>query len=297
MIRKSLKFAAAAFAVTLALTGCSSSDNDDAADGGSTPEKVRIGVVGSQDDQWPIFVDKAKEAGIEVELINFTEYPEPNPALSTDQLDLNQFQHLQYLADYNVAADDNLVPIGSTAIYPLGLYSSKYDSVEDIPDGEEITVPNDPTNLARALFVLQGAGLITLEEGAGSLATEIDIIEAESRVTVTPIAPAQTPSSLQSVAAAVINNDFVTDAGLNPADAIAEDDANSPAARPFINIFAAREADKDNATYLKLVEIFHDAEVEAAVVEQSGDTAVILDLSGEELTGYLTEIQDALKAN
>ncbi len=289
---KPLKFAAAALAATLALTACSSDDTD--SDGNV---QVKIGVVGEENLQWPIFVEKAKEAGIDVELINFTEYPEPNPALSSNQLDLNQFQHLQYLADYNTAADDNLTPIGASAIYPLALYSTKYDSVEDIPDGEEIAVPNDPTNLARALYVLQGAGLIKLEEDAGSLATEIDIIEAESRVKVTAIAPAQTPAALKSVAASIINNDFVTDAGLDPSDAIAQDDASSPAARPFINIWVAREEDKDNETYKKLIEISHDAEVEAALKEQSGDTAVIVDLPAEELAGYLADIESELNAD
>lgn len=288
---KSLKFAATAIVAALALTACSSSDAADSDD------PIRIGVVGEENEQWPIFVEKAKEAGIDVELVNFTAYPEPNPALSTDQLDLNQFQHLQYLADYNTAADDDLTPIGSSAIYPLALYSNEYKTAQDIPDGSEIAVPNDATNLARALYVLQDAGLITLKEGAGSLATEIDIIEDESRVTVTPIAAAQTPAALQSVAASIINNDYVTDAGLDPVDAIAQDDPSSPATRPFINIWVTRDEDKDNETLNKLVEISHDAEVEAALKSQSGNTAVIVDLPAEELAGYLADIEEELNAD
>ncbi|GHG47494.1 putative ABC-type transporter, periplasmic component [Flavimobilis marinus] len=283
--------------LALGLTACASEDETPAASGSGTSSAaeapVRIGVVNSSDEQWPIFVEKATEAGIEVELVNFTEYTQPNPALSQDQLDLNQFQHLQYLADYNVAAGDTLTPIGSTAIYPLALYSAKHDSVEAIPEGGEIAVPNDPTNLNRALFVLQSAGLVELEGGGTLQSTEIDVLPS-SKVTVTPVDAAQAAVALQSVDGAIINNDFLEDAGLAADDALAQDDPASVGARPYINIWVAREEDKDNETYLELVEISHDAEVEAALQQASGGTAVIVDEDGATLAGYLADIQAAI---
>lgn len=280
--------------LTLGLTACASDDETPAASGSAKPT-VTIGVVGSQNDQWPIFVEKAAAAGITVELQDFTEYSEPNPALTQEQIDLNQFQHLQYLADYNVNAGEDLAPIGATAVYPLGLYSTKYESAEEIPDGSEIAVPNDPTNLSRSLLVLQAVGLIELRDGGNSFSTEVDVLPG-SRVTVTPVAAAQTAIALDSVAASVINNDFIADAGLSPADALYQDDASSEIARPYINVWVARAEDKDNETYLELVELFHDAEVEAALVENSGGTAVIAEQSGAELEGYLADIQDNLRA-
>lgn len=283
--------------LALGLTACAAEDETPAASSSGTSTAadapVRIGVVNSSDDQWPIFVEKATAAGIEVELVNFTEYTQPNPALSQDQLDLNQFQHLQYLADYNVAAGDTLTPIGSTAIYPLALYSAKHDSVEAIPEGGEIAVPNDPTNLNRALFVLQSAGLVELEGGGTLQSTEIDVLPS-SKVTVTPVDAAQAAVALQSVDGAIINNDFLEDAGLAADDALAQDDPASVGARPYINIWVARAEDKDNETYLELVEISHDAEVEAALQQASGGTAVIVDEDGATLAGYLADIQAAI---
>lgn len=146
----------------LALAGCASS-----AGGAGEPElgteenPVKLGVVGASDPYWAVYEEAVEAEGIALEIVDFTEYTQPNPALSEGELDINQFQHIQYLADYNASSGDDLQPIGATAIYPLGLYSEKYDSVEDIPDGETVVVPNDATNQARGLLVLQEAGLIT----------------------------------------------------------------------------------------------------------------------------------------
>jgi len=298
MIRKTTAvIAATALLATLAACGSDSDDTKTTPAAGETTartEPVRIGVVGSQDDQWPVFEKKAEEAGIDVEIINFTAYTEPNPALSQGQLDLNQFQHLQYLADYNVASDDNLTPIGSTAIYPLALYSNEDDSGDAIPAGPEIAVPNDPTNLNRALFVLQSAGLVQLKDGGSLASTELDVLP-ESKVKVTPVDAAQAAISLQSVAGAIINNDFIADAGLKPEDAIAQDDPTSVGARPYINIWVARDEDKNDPTLLKLVEIAHDAEVEEALKAASGGSAVIVKEDGATLAGYLADIQAQIK--
>jgi len=283
--------ALAAAPLVIGLAACSSAG---AAEG---DDVVRIGVVGKSDPQWPAFEEAAAEAGIEIELVDFADYTQPNPALTEGELDLNQFQHIVYLADYNVSADADLAPIGATAIYPLGLYSLKYDSVEDIPAGETVAVPDDPSNLSRALLVLQSAGLIELEGGGSIFSTVADIDEANSTVAVTPLEASLTPTSLPDVAAAIINNDFVQDAGLTFADAIAQDDPSDPNALPYVNIFAARAEDADDETYLKLVEIFQtDPEVRAGLLEASGDTAVALTTPVDELVASLATVEDDTRA-
>ncbi len=290
-------FTAAALALPLALViaGCSSAGNADAgSDGSATEGPVRIGVVGAGDPYWDTYVEAAAAEGIEVELVDFSEYTQPNPALSAGELDLNQFQHIIYLAEHNNATGDTLTTIGSTAIYPLGLYSQKHDSVEDIPEGGVVGVPNDTTNQARGLLVLQSAGLITLEGGGSPYSTLDDIIAEESRVEVQAFNADLIPASLPDLDAGIINNDFVSDAGLTAEDAIAQDDPNDPASFGYVNIFAVRDEDKTNETLLKLVEIYQtNEEVQQGVIEASGGTAVMLVIPAEELQASLTEVQEA----
>ncbi|WP_234031185.1 MetQ/NlpA family ABC transporter substrate-binding protein [Mycetocola zhujimingii] len=291
MKKSPLKSALATLAVlpiAALLAGCAG--NAGSADGGS--ETVKIGVVGASDPYWETYVDAAADEGITVELVDFSDYNQPNPALAEGEVDLNQFQHIIYLADYNEANGQDLVPVGATAIYPLGLYSSQYDSVEDIPDDATVAVPNDPSNLSRALLVLQSADLITLSDGGSIYSTLSDIDEDKSRVTVTELDPTLTATSLPDVAAAIINNDFIVDSGLEATDAIAQDDPSDPNALPYVNIFAARAEDKDNETYQKLVEIYQDTKaVTDGVVENSGGTAVMVKTPVDELVESLESVQ------
>ena len=287
--------AASLTAFALLLTACAgpSSDapaGDASGEGGS--ETVRLGVVGASDPYWETFVDAAAEEGIEVDLVDFADYNLPNPALSAGELDLNQFQHIIYLAQHNNATGDDLQPIGATAIYPLGLYSKKHESVEDIPEGGLVAIPSDEVNRARALLVLQSAGLLTLKDGGSVVSKPDDIDESKSRVKVQELDAALTATSLDDVDAAIINNDFVADAGLSASDAIAQDDPNDPAAFPYINIFVSRAADKDNPTYLKLVEIYQNSQdVLDGVYENSGNTAVFAQTPAAELQEALATAQ------
>lgn len=300
--KKSTKVLAALAALPLlaALAGCATSTeagvgSSDA--GSAASETVKIGVVGKSDPQWPAFVDAAAAEGITVELVDFGSYDAPNPALTAGDLDLNQFQHIVYLADYNVSAGEDLAVIGSTAIYPLNLYPGKYATVKDIPAGETVAVPDDASNLARALLVLQSAKLIELKDGGSIFSGLNDIDTEKSKVKVTALEASLIPAALPDVAAAIINNDFVQDAGLTFSDAIAQDDATDPAALPYVNIFAARADDKDNATYKKLVEIFQtDKGVQAGLLKASGDTAVALQTPVADLEKSLAKVEADTKA-
>jgi D-methionine transport system substrate-binding protein len=279
-----------AIATTLGLSACGAEEITAAA--GTADDPVRIGVVNSGDDYWSTFTDLADEEGISVELVNFSDYQLPNQGLTDGDLDLNQFQHLQFLAGYNTASEQDLTPIGATAVYPLGLYSKQHGSVEDIPEGGEVAIPNDDSNQARALLVLQEAGLVALRDGGTAFSTPADVLEEESRVTVTPVDAAQTALALQDVDASIINNDFVGDAGLTSDDAIFSDDPDSDAAAPYINVWVARAVDADNEVFQQIVEIYHSPEVEKGVLEASGDTGVIKDNSAAELQEILAGIEE-----
>jgi D-methionine transport system substrate-binding protein len=300
MSRRTTSLIAALAAVPLfvALSGCATASSDAGSGGDSgSDETVKIGVVGKGDPQWAPFVEAAAEEGITVELVDFGSYEQPNPALSEGEIDLNQFQHIVYLANYNVSSGSDLQPIGSTAIYPLGLYSKKYDDVKSIPEGETVAVPDDASNQARALLVLQSAGLVELKSGGTIFSDLADVDTEKSKVKVTALEAALIPTSLPDVAAAIINNDFVEDSGLTFDDAIAQDDPEDPNALPYVNIFAARAEDADNETYLKLVEIFQTNEdVQAGLLESSGDTAVPLQTPVKDLVDSLKKVEKDTEA-
>jgi D-methionine transport system substrate-binding protein len=259
---------------------------------GQADEKVVLGTVGASDPYWQVLTDEAAKQGIDLEVKDFADYTQPNPALSEGELDINQFQHLVYLAEYNLANDDDVVPLGSTAIYPLGLYSSKVDSVEDIQDGDTVVVPDDDSNQARGLLILQSAGLISLKDGGTIYSTLADIDESASRVQVKAIKADLTPTSLPDVAAAIVNNDFVEKAGLKFEDALATDDAEDPTALPYVNVFAVRAEDRDDPTLLKLVEVYQDTQsVLDGVQDVSGGTAQLVKVPQDELQTALDKVE------
>jgi D-methionine transport system substrate-binding protein len=297
MSKKLAAAAVLALPLALLLSACAGGSSEPAASGGDAGETVRIGVVGAGDPYWETYKEAAAAEGIDVELVDFSEYTQPNPALSAGELDLNQFQHIIYLATYNVQSDDDLVPIGSTAIYPLGLYSTQYTSVDDIPAGSTVAVPNDESNQARGLLVLQSAGLVELKDGGSIFSTVADVLP-ESKVAVEALDAAFTATSLPDVAAAIINNDFVEDAGLTFEDAIATDDPSDPTAFPYINIFAAKAEDADNPTFKKLVEIFQtNQDVLDGLQKASGGTAVVVKTPVADLVTSLHDVQDDIRAN
>ncbi|MEB4616130.1 MetQ/NlpA family ABC transporter substrate-binding protein [Leucobacter sp. M11] len=258
---------------------------------------VKLGVVGASEPYWDTYVAAAAEAGIEVELVDFADYNQPNPAVTEGELDLNQFQHIVYLAEYNAASGEDLTPIGSTAIYPLGLYSEQYTDVADIPAGSTVAIPSDPSNRARALLVLQSAGLITLTGGGSIFDTPADIDAAASKVTVKELDAALIGPALPDVAAGVINNDFVAKSGLSFADAIAKDDPNDPNALPYVNIFAATADRAADPVLTKLVEIYQNSpEVLAGVAEASANTAQPLKTPVADLQASLKKVEAETKA-
>ncbi|MEV0292281.1 MetQ/NlpA family ABC transporter substrate-binding protein [Nocardia sp. NPDC050710] len=269
------------------MTACG---NDDAA---SSDRVVRIGTT-DKDKAWDVFEQKAKDKGITLRITNFSDYKQPNLALAQKQIDINLFQHLQFLGAYNVANNDTLTPIGSTYIVPLGLYSKKHKSVADIPQGGEIAIPNDPTNQARALFVLQAAGLLKLSSDTRQ-PSPADIDKGASKVKVTPVDAAQTALSLASVDGSVINNTFLERSGVDPHSALYKDDPKNPAAEPYINALVTRAEDKNNPLYLQLVEIWRDPAVQQAHSDVTKGTAAPVNRPAAELEQILARVQQTIR--
>lgn len=249
---------------------------------------VKIGVTDADQDYWPVLKKLARQHGIDLRTVNFSDYTQANPAVAQGQLDLNLFQHLVFLAGYNKQAHEDLTPIGSTYVVPLGLYSKKHTSLAQIPKGASIAIPNDATNQARALLVLQKAGLVKLKGGGSIVSTPADIDKAASKVKVTPVDASQTVTSLSSVDGAVVNNNFALDGHLDPSKALYSDNPKSATAQPYINVIVSRAADKDNPTYAEIVKLYHDPRVQRLVVAESKNTSVPVTRPAAELRRLLT---------
>ncbi|MBG6059552.1 D-methionine transport system substrate-binding protein [Cryobacterium sp. MP_M5] len=297
-MKKKLLAALAVLPLVALLAACSGGAADASGSAASGGDKVvKIGVVGASDPYWAVYTKAAAAEGIKVEIVDFAVFEQPNPALSAGELDLNQFQHIVYLADYNVSSKQDLVPIGATAIYPLGLYSTKHKKVSEIKKGDTIAVPNDASNLARALLVLQSAKLVTLKDGGTIFSTLDDIDTGKSKVTVTALEASLTATSLPDVDGAVINNDFVEKAGLKFSDALAQDDPADPNSLPYVNVFAARAEDKDNPTYQKLVKIYQTTKaVQDGVLKVSGGSAELVQTPVADLVSSLAKVEKDTKA-
>nr|WP_246314622.1 MetQ/NlpA family ABC transporter substrate-binding protein [Kineococcus aurantiacus] len=263
---------------------------------GGEARTVKIGVADKSLPYWTTYTELAEsKLGVTVELVNFSDYTLPNPALSQGELDLNQFQHIQYLANYNATADDDLQPIGATAVYPLPLYSLTAKSAAELPADAQVAIPNDAINEARGLLVLQQAGLVTLKDGGTAFSTTNDI--ESSKVKVTTVAADQTASALQSgsVAAAIVNNNYATAAKLSDENIIVKDDPTAAAAAPYVNIFAARKADVDDETYLDLAALWHDPAVQEVFL-QDNPSAVVQDTPAADLQAETVKVEADAKA-
>ncbi|UFU13211.1 MetQ/NlpA family ABC transporter substrate-binding protein [Curtobacterium sp. C1] len=282
--------------VVAVIVGAVRSGGSESTAAGGAKKTVTIGVADKSLGYWSTYTKLAKdELGVTVKLTNFSDYSLPNPALKDGQLDINQFQHIQYLADYNVTSDDDLQPIGSTAVYPLPLYATDYTKTSELPKDAKVAIPNDSINQARALLILQSAKLLELKDGGSAFSTTTDI--TSSKVDVQPLDASQTANALQqgSVAAAVVNNNFATAAKLPTSDIIFQDDPASASAAPYVNVFAVRDADKDNKTYLDLAKLFQDSAVQKAF-KQDLPEAVARDESATKLQDELAKVEQDAKA-
>ena len=256
---------------------------------------MKIGTTDADQKAWSVFADEAQKAGIDLDIMRFTEYPQVNPAQVEGQIEISKFQTINYQAQYNATAGEDLRIIGSGEINILGLYWKDHDSLDGI-EGTEIAIPNDPSNQGRAINVLVQAGLVTLRDGAPKLTpTPADIDKDASKVKVVAVDASQTPNAYNEGRPAVINNNWLARAGIDPASSVAADDPNSELAEPYINVFTVSGDDLDNETYEKIVDVWQSEEVTAALNEDSNGTAVQVQRSKDELNEVLDRLVEEYK--
>lgn len=203
--------------------------------------------------------DELKAAGYDLEVVEFTDYVLPNTALEQGDLDANYFQHTPYLENFNEENGTHLVSVGKIHYEPFGIYAGKTSDLSAIPDGGSIAIPNDGTNEARALLLLEAQGLIKLKEGITFTATVLDIAENPKNLSIKEIEAAQLARSLQDVDAAVINGNYAIQAGLKVKDALAIEDKDSIAADTYANVLVVKEGhENDEATKALLAALQSD---------------------------------------
>lgn len=216
---------------------------------------------------------RLKERGIELDVVEYTDYLKPNEDVISGDLDANYFQHINYLNNYNEENGSDLVNVGAIHYEPFGIFPGRSSDLDDIAEGATISVPNDPTNEGRALLLLQDLGLITIDEAAGVTATVNDITDNPRGIKIAEQEAAVLPSTLADVDFAVINGNYAIDAGLSLADAVATENADSTAVREqYVNIIATRPELKDDECIAALVEVLKGDDFAAYLQETFGDS-------------------------
>ncbi len=246
---------------TLSLfVGCGAKPNNKIVVGASvTPHAEILGVA----------KDVLKEKGYELEIKEFTEYIQPNLTLESKELDANYFQHQPYLDNFNEENKTDLVSVASIHYEPLGIYAGKIKTLELIADGATIAVPNDTTNEARALLLLETIGLIKVSPNAGLKATINDITENPRNIKIIELESAQLTRALPDVDFAVINGNNALQAGLNAAtDALAKEEQDSLAATTFANILVVRRGDENREDIKALIEVLKSEKIKAFIEEK-----------------------------
>ena len=244
-------------------------------------------------------LDAAKEIlaeeGWDLEVTEFEDYVQPNLVVESGDFDANYFQHVPYLESFNEEKGTHLVDAGDIHYEPFGIYTGTKSSLDELEDGDTIAVPNDTTNEARALLLLQDNGVLTLKEGAGLTATVNDIESTTKDIKIQELEAAQVPRVLGEVAFAVINGNYAVEAGLSVADdAIAYEASDSEAAKTYVNIIAVKEGNEDNEGIVALVDALKSDEIKdfinetynGAVIpyESSDDAEADTEAASEEAT-------------
>ena len=231
----------------------------------ATAEDIKVGV--SPGEHAEIMEEVAKVAapkGLNIEVVEFSDYVVPNQALNDGDIDANSFQHRPYLENQIKDRGFELVEVGTTITTPMGVYSDKITDIADLADGAKVGIPNDPTNGGRALLLLQQQGLIKLAEGTGLVPTPLDVTENAKNLTFLELDAAQLPRSLADTDISVINTNYALASGLNPnIDAIATEQDS-----PYVNIIVVKDGNQDQPWVKQLVEAYHSPEIKAFIDEK-----------------------------
>ena len=269
----------------LSLAACGGSDEgaaDDTAgeegvtaeEGGETAETVTLTVAASPTPHAVILeacIPLMEEKGYELVVNQYDDYVVPNTAVEDGDEDANYFQHIPYLDEFNETRGTHLVNVAGVHIEPMAIYAGKTASLEELPDGAVIGVPNDATNEGRALLLLEAQGLITLDDSSNLTATPINIVDNPKNLQFEEIEAKTLPSSLPDLDLAVITSNYALGAGLNPTtDALAIESADSP----YVNVLVVKEGNEDNAAVQALVEVLHSDTIRDFINEEF-DGAVV----------------------
>ena len=243
--------------------------------------KIRVGASPTPHAEiLKVANDVLKPQGYELQIIEYSDYVQPNMALEGKELDANFFQHKPYLDDFNKEKGTKLVSIGTVHYEPFGIYAGKTASIEELADGASVAIPNDGSNETRALLLLAQEGLITLPEDASAEkgVSHLDIVDAKG-YNVVPVQADMVPTQLANSDAgtlAVINGNYALAAGLKVADALAIEDASGDAAQTYANVVAVREADKDSAKTVALVKALQSETVKNFIAETYNGAVVAI---------------------
>ena len=260
------------------LTGCGNNDAaGKKADAGSVQELEVIKVGASITPHAEILrsvSDELEKQGYKLEVVEYNDYIIPNTALESGELDANYIQHLPYLEDFNKENGTHIVSVADIHYEPFGIYAGKSDSLENLKEGAVIAVPNDTTNEARALLLLQDQGLIKLKENAGLTATVKDIADNPKNFEIKELEAAQVPKALQDVDVAAINTNYALEANLKLSDALASEGADSLAAKTYANIIAVKEGNENAEKIKALIDAVKSEQVKK-FIEDKYDGAVV----------------------
>lgn len=235
--------------------------------GAAQAETLRVGVTpGPHAEILEVVAEvAAAEQGLTLEILEFSDYVVPNTALADGELHLNSFQHQPYLDNQVRDRGFDLVSVAPTVVFPMGFYSSRFESFEAVPDGATLAIQNDPTNGGRSLLLLQSAGLLKLAEGTGLTPSILDIVENPRNFRLIELDAAQLPRSLGDVDVAAVNTNYAVEAGLDPnEDAILREGPESP----YMNVIAVRAEDAEAEWVGRFVAAYHSEPVRAFVAER-----------------------------
>jgi D-methionine transport system substrate-binding protein len=226
---------------------------------------IKVGVTaGPHAEIFEVVKKVAEKDGLKIQIVEFSDYIQPNAALNAGDLDVNSYQHLPYLEAQIKDRGYKLVNIGYTVNFPMGVYSKKVKSLDELADGATVAIPNDPTNGGRALLILADKGLIKLKDGASLKVGPADVTENAKNLKFAELDAAQLPRSLDDVDAAVINTNYALEAGLDPSkDPIAREGEKAP----YVNILAVNQKDKDQPWVKTLVEAYHSDAVKQFIAD------------------------------
>lgn len=240
--------------------------------GMAAAEDIKVGVTpGEHAEILEQIVPLAAAKGLNIDVVEFSDYVVPNTALADGDLNANSFQHVPFLENQIKDRGFDLVVVAKTITTPMGVYSSKLKSLDELPEGANVAIPNDPTNGGRALLVLADEGVIKVNPDAGLVPTVLDITENPKNLKFRELDAAQLPRALEDADAAVINTNFALAAGISPReDSIAMEKADSP----YANVIAVRKGDEEQPWVKTLVEVYHSPEIKE-YIETKYEGAVI----------------------